>query len=125
MIVSVCAVSFLCNGGRWIPSAAIVTHDLLFGKIFPHIQRAGRQDDAALDDVLHGGVDAQHGQRHEDDPQHEHAQDNAADLAGAADEGNAADDAGRDGVALVVEARRLGDGADTGALIRSIDSLPS
>ena len=88
MIVSVCAVSFLCNGGRWDPSAAIVTHDLLFGKIFPHIQRAGRQDDAALDDVLHGGVDAQHGQRHEDDPQHEHAQDNAADLAGAADEGS-------------------------------------
>ena len=53
-------------------------------------------------------VDAQHGQCHEDDTQHEHAEHNAADLAGAADEGNAADDAGRDGVALVVEARPTG-----------------
>ena len=70
----------------------IIRRNLLLCKILPHIQRASRKDDAALDDVLHGGVDAQHGQCNEDDTQHEHAQHNAADLAGAADKGNTAVD---------------------------------
>ena len=59
---------------------------------------------AALDEVLQVLVDADHGQAHEDQPQHDNADDDAADLTDAAHEGDAADDAGRDGVQLVVEA---------------------
>ena len=64
-------------------STHILERGLLFGEVFPHIQRAGRENDCALDDVLHVRVDAEHGQRNEDDTQDEHAEDDAADLAGA------------------------------------------
>ena len=74
----------------------------LLDQILAHIQGAGKEDDAALDDVEQVLVDADHVQANEDQTQHQNADDDAADLADAADEGDAADDAGRDGVGLVV-----------------------
>ena len=85
---------------------------LLFDEVLAHIQRAGDQNDEALDDVLQAGIDGKEGQRSEDDTQDENAEHDAADLAGAADERNAADDAGRNGITLIVQAGGLRDGAD-------------
>ena len=89
---------------------------LLFDEVLAHIQRAGDQNDEALDDVLQAGIDGKEGQRSEDDTQDENAEHDAADLAGAADERNAADDAGRNGITLIVQAGGLRDGADARAL---------
>ena len=71
---------------------------LLLHQVLTHIQCAGAEDDRALDDVQAGGADAQHGQGNEDNTQNENAQHDAADLAGTADEGNAADNASCDGM---------------------------
>ena len=92
------------------------TMKLLANQVLTHIQRAGRQDDETFDDVLQVRVDGQEVQGNEDDTQDEHAQDDAADLTSTTNEGYAADNAGCDGVGLVVEAGGLGDGADTGSL---------
>ena len=89
---------------------------LLFDEVLAHIQRAGDQNDEALDDVLQAGIDGKEGQRSEDNTQDENTEHDAADLAGAADERNAADDAGRNGITLIVQAGGLRDGADARAL---------
>ena len=69
-----------------LPAAAPIFQPikLFLGKVLAHIQRASREDDGALDDILHGRVDAQHRQRYEDDTQDENAKHNAADFACAA-----------------------------------------
>ena len=53
------------------------------------------------------------------------ADDDAADLTDAAHEGHAADDAGRDGVQLVVQAGVGGVGADAGALDEAGEAVHS
>ena len=62
----------------------------LLDQILAHIRGAGKEDDAALDDVEQVLVDADHVEAHEDQAQHQHTDDDAADLADAADEGDAA-----------------------------------
>ena len=58
---------------------------LLANQILAHIQRAGGQNNGALDDILQVRVDAQHVERDKDDAQDKHAEDNAADVAGIAE----------------------------------------
>ena len=84
---------------------------LLLGQILSHIERAGSQNNGALDDVLQSRIDVEHVQRNEDHTQNKHAENDSADLAGAADKRYTADDTGCNGVALGVDAGGRGDGA--------------
>lgn len=90
---------------------ALVFGRLLFGQVFAHIQRAGKQDNRALDEELEVLVDRKHVKGHKDNAQDKHAHYDAADLTGAAHKRDAANNAGRNGVALVVEAGVLGNRA--------------
>ena len=74
-------------------------------QILSHINGAGNQNDKTLDDILHIGIDAEEGKTDENQTQQHHAKDNAADFARAAHKGYAADDAGGDGVQLIVQTR--------------------
>ena len=67
---------------------------LLFDQVLAHIERAGEQDDAALDQIDQVLRYGSHVQADEDQAEQEHADDDAADLADAADERDAADNAG-------------------------------
>ena len=81
---------------RWLAKAGHLCRRSFFHKVFPHIQCAGKQDDSALDEVLQILRHTHHGQTHEDQPQHDNADNDTSDLTDAAHEGHAADDAGRD-----------------------------
>ena len=52
----------------------------------------------------------------DEQPQHDNADNDTSDLTDAAHEGHAADDAGRNGITLIVQAGGLRDGADARAL---------
>ena len=101
---------------RWLAKAGHLCRRSFFHKVFPHIQCAGKQDDSALDEVLQILRHTHHGQTHEDQAQHHNADNDTSDLTDAAHEGHAADDAGRDGVQLIVQAGVGRVGADTCAL---------
>ena len=88
----------------------------LLYKIISHIQCAGEQNDAALDEVLQVLRYADHQQTDEDEAQHQYTDDDAADLTDTAYKRYTADDARRDGIQFVVQAGIGGIGGDTGAL---------
>ena len=71
--------------------AFVVSQILLAGHVLAHIQNARDEDNRAFDDVGDVTGNAQEGHAGDDQLHHEHAEDNAADLAGAADERNRSD----------------------------------
>ena len=71
---------------------------LLADKILSHINRAGKEDYQTFDYVQHILRYRKKGETGEYYLEQQHADDDTADLSGASDEGDAADDAGRDGV---------------------------
>ena len=89
---------------------------LLTNQIFSHIDGTGDQDDHTLDDVQQVGVDRQEVQTDEDDLQQQNTDDGAGNLTDTTNEGDAADDAGCDGIRLVVQTGGGVDGGDTGSI---------
>ena len=81
----------------------LLFHSLLADQILAHVDRAGDQDDQALDDIEHVGVHCEEVQAGEDDLQEQYAYHDTADASDTSDKGNAADHACRDRVTLVVE----------------------
>ena len=79
--------------------------------------------DITLDDIQVVGVHRQEVQTGEDDLQQQNADDGTADLADAADEGDTADDTGRNGVSLIVQAGGGVDGGDTGGIHETGDAV--
>ena len=65
----------------------MLPNELLAGHVLTHIEDTRNQDDRALDDVGDVAGDAQEGHAGDNQLHHKHAEDNAADLTGAADEG--------------------------------------
>ena len=73
---------------------------LLLGQILAQVERDSDDDDQALCHVGVGGLDAQELQDDLEDLEHQHADEDAGDLADAAVDGDAADGAARDGFKL-------------------------
>lgn len=96
---------------------------LFLCNVLLHVDGDGDDDDRAADDVLEVCVDAEEIQAVVDRLQDDRADHDAGDGADAAVEGNAADDAARDGVKLVVDAGCSTDGLDTGALEEGGDAV--
>ena len=103
--------SFFCSGkspGRRGSLDAI----LLPNQVLAHIDGAGNQDNQTLDDVQGVLIHRQEVQTGEDDLQQQNTYHNTGYLTDTTNEGDTADDAGSNGVTLVVQTGVGVDGGD-------------
>ena len=96
---------------------------LLTYQVLSHIDGAGNQDNQTLYDVLQVLVDGKELQRYENNTKQEYSHYYAADLTGTTNKGNAADNAGRNCVTLVVQTGTCLVRTDTGGLNESGNTI--
>ena len=89
---------------------------LFFLYIFQTVKGYGCQDNDTFKDELKVCINTQNRQRVGQRGKDQYTRYNSGNLTDTTDEGDAADDAGRNGIALIVQAGGLRDGADARAL---------